>query len=325
MKRILLSLLILLTACQAAPLPQATGRLQIILGEPDTRADISTEAEKRIWDAQFLIFDRQGTLCCWQRTAFPEGTQDYSTELKVPTGWVEVWVITNLSAGLQGIANINALMDKYFLLTDNALVSGDDGGLVMAGNATAVYVRESASNTCRIPVRRLVARVHVGSVQNALPAGRAIGSPTLQLSNIAADRTLDPGTFPSRWCNKLLDKGGDLTAQAPVTGATIETGTTWNADARLYAFPNPVTDDTTGGSIFTPRKTRLVFSCTLGDTRFYYPITLDDLEENTSYRVDLTIRRPGSADPDTPVESDAFRFTVEPEPWRTPVSYSENL
>lgn len=63
----------------------------------------------------------------------------------------------------------------------------------------------------------------------------------------------------------------------------------------------------------------------LGDIRCYYPLTLDRLEENKSYRVDLTLQRPGSADPDIPVESGAFRFTVVPEDWNAPISYEENL
>jgi hypothetical protein len=186
-------------------------------------------------------------------------------------------------------------------------------------------VKAAETASCRIDVRRLVARVHVGSVRNALPAGRAIGEPTLQLSNIVADRTLEGGSTPSRWCNKLLDKGGDLPAQAPVTGGSIGAGAVWNCEARLYAFPNPVTQDRTGGTSFSPRKTRLVFSCLLGDTRYYYPVTLEDLEENKSYRVDLVIGRPGSSDPDIPVESETCRFSIVPEPWEDAIAYEENL
>ena len=44
-----------------------------------------------------------------------------------------------------------------------------------------------------------------------------------------------------------------------------------------------------------------------------------------SYGVSLTLQRPGSDDPDKPVESGAYRFTVDPEPWGNPVTYTENL
>ena len=325
MNRLLLPILLLMTACTAERPPLKTGRLNIVLGSPETRAAASTEAEKRIWNAQFLLFDRRGTLCYWHKTVFPEGTAAYSTELTVPTGQVDIWVIANLTEDLRGIPDFNTLSAKKFLLTDNALVNGADGGLVMAGSAGNVLVRESGTTSCFIQVKRLVARVHVGSIHNALPAGRTIASPTLQLSNIAADRTLDSGSMPSRWCNKLLDRGSDLAAQAPFTGGNIAPGADWNCDARLYAYPNPITEDHLGGSVFTPRKTRLVFSCMLGDIRCYYPLTLDRLEENKSYRVDLTLQRPGSADPDIPVESGTFRFTVVPEDWNAPISYEENL
>lgn len=327
MNRLLIPLLLLsLCACgtESSPIPE-TGHIQIVIGTMETRSPIATAAEESIRDAQFLVFDRLGNLCAWQRTTYPEGTDDYMADLRVPAGTLDIWVVTNLSASLQETPDVSSLLSRTLLLTDNALVAGGTEGLVMTGCATSIHVEAAETASCRIDVRRLVARVHIGSVRNALPSGRAIGEPALQLSNVVADRTLEGGSTPSRWCNKLLDKGGDLPAQAPVTGGSIGSGAVWNCDARLYAFPNPVTQDRIGGTSFTPRKTRLVFSCLLGDIRFYYPVTLEDLEENKSYRVDLIIGRPGSSDPDIPVETETCRFSIVPEPWEDAIAYEENL
>lgn len=328
MKRIpFLLLLLALPACRTEmPVPDpATGRLAVTLGTAATRSAAATEAEKRIWDAQFLLFDQRGDCCFWQRVAFPEPMETYRADLTVPAGLHDIWVVTNLAASLQDIPDVQSLLGQPILLTDNALVTGGETGLVMAGSVSRIPIGDNGTTGCRIDVRRLVSRVHVGSIRNALPGGVSVGNPVLQLSNIVADRNLEGTAAPSRWCNKLLDKGSDMTAQAPVSGTAIAPGATWECDARLYAFPNPVTQDVTGGSSFSPRKTRLVLRCEIEGTRCYYPVTLDLFEENTSYGVSLTLQRPGSDDPDKPVESGAYRFTVDPEPWGTPVTYTENL
>ena len=324
MKRILI-LLMAVTACTRVPAPEQSGRILVSLAPPQTRAGETPAAEKRIWSAQFLVFDQMGTLCAWQQTTFPETTETYLAELTVPTGLKRIHVITNLAAPLNDIPDEAALFNRTFLLTENALVTGGDGGLIMAGASDPLLVTGTETLSCRIHVSRLVARVRVGTVRNRLPAGRQLSDVSLQLSNVPADRTLEGGNMPTLWCNKLLDKGGDLDAQAPVTGDIIASGGQWNCNASLFSFPNPVSDDCLGGDRFTPRKTRLVFSCTIGNTRYHYPVTLEELEQNTSYQVDLTLLRPGSTDPDVPVETGDIRFSIEPLPWGNAVHSTETL
>lgn len=324
MKRSMIPLLMLLAACTGAPVPTPeTGCLQVNLADPDTRS-AATDAEKRIGQAQFLLFDAEGMLCFYQQTFFPQTESAYRVDLRVPTGEKTLCVVANLERSLQDTPDLNALEATHFLLNENALVSGRGEGLVMAGRLGRIDIRKGQTASCQVFLSRLVARVRVGSVTNGLPEGVRIEAPVLQLSNVAADRNLAGSEPPSLWCNKLLRAGSDVPGQAPVEGPAIACGETWACDACLYAFPNPTGSDAYGGS-FTPRKTRLVLSCRIDGLPCYYPVTLESLAENTSYQVDLTLRRPGSEDPDRPVESGAFRFHIVPEAWQTPVSYPETL
>ena len=80
-----------------------------------------------------------------------------------------------------------------------------------------------------------------------------------------------------------------------------------------------------GNALGTGAAMQSLLRTRVGNFTLEEALTLDRLEENKSYRVDLTLQRPGSADPDIPVESGTFRFTVVPEDWNAPISYEENL
>ena len=204
MKRFLYPMILMLAACSAEPasLPEE-GRLTVSLSGAPTRS-AATDAEKRIWNAQFLLFDERGALCCWQRTLFPQAEEMYRADLTVPTGRKQVWVVTNLERSLQDVGSVGELLEETLLLTDNALFAGGTEGLVMAGNEGPVEIRAGQTAACRIDVHRLVARVHVGTVENALPGGTAVGAPVLRLSNVVADRSVSASYRASMSSSELL-------------------------------------------------------------------------------------------------------------------------
>lgn len=90
--------------------------------------------------------------------------------------------------------------------------------------------------------------------------------------------------------------------------------TTYSVKHHFYGYPNPVATDANAGS-WTPRKTRLVVEATLGGEVCYYPVTLDKMQRNTEYIINLTVTRLGSPDPDTPVTTGEASFTVEVKDW----------
>ena len=61
--------------------------------------------------------------------------------------------------------------------------------------------------------------------------------------------------------------------------------------------------------------TRLVVEATLDGRKYYYPVTMPKMESNKSYEIsELKITRPGSDDPDKPIEivDQDFKITVNP-------------
>lgn len=63
----------------------------------------------------------------------------------------------------------------------------------------------------------------------------------------------------------------------------------------FHCYPNP-----SDGSEFGRPVTRLVIEGKLRGVTYYYPIDLPGLEANVQYRMDVTLTRAGTTDPDTP-------------------------
>ena len=62
----------------------------------------------------------------------------------------------------------------------------------------------------------------------------------------------------------------------------------------------------------------------------YYPVTLHDedgggLESNRQYRVRLTVNRPGSDNPNHPVEFDVVSGVIDVADWESGAEYTETI
>ena len=118
-----------------------------------------------------------------------------------------------------------------------------------------------------------------------------------------------------------------------VSGVVLDYGKTYNTVHSLYSFPNDCKPDT--APVWSPRATRLVIEASYDDGAvahdFYYPITLYNestrkgLEANKQYKVNLTIRRPGSDSPDKPVEFDAVTGSIHVASWENGEGYTETI
>ena len=61
--------------------------------------------------------------------------------------------------------------------------------------------------------------------------------------------------------------------------------------------------------------TRVVIEGELNGITYYYPIAVPELERNNCYSLDITIKRPGSLDPDSDVEKGTLLATVSVLDW----------
>jgi hypothetical protein len=292
--------------------------------------------ETAVNKVQVLVFDSSGAL----NSYVDAGAKTSDISIGTTSGNKTVWAVVN-GPDLKSIKTLSALQSKAVDLGDNSTMNAS--GFVMAGSA-AVTVG-SGTAAASISVRRFAARVALAKVTNSLPTSYgALTVNSITLINVAGNQNLAGDAAVSTWYNKMGRKDGatssghiidgsthaashpDLTFRSAgnsvANGATLSPGTPY----LFYTFPNPSTADASGwAASYTPRKTRLVVSATIGGTKYHYPITIDSPKRNTSYTVELTITGLGSTDPDKPVEKGSITASVSVEGWASGAVYSETL
>jgi hypothetical protein len=68
-----------------------------------------------------------------------------------------------------------------------------------------------------------------------------------------------------------------------------------------------------------------VLEARIGQDRYYYPVSIPDVERNTAYEVHLTVTRPGSSSPDVPVDVEAVSVTVNVVDWTDADDINETI
>lgn len=91
-------------------------------------------------------------------------------------------------------------------------------------------------------------------------------------------------------------------------------------DATFLCYPNTPEEDSPGSPF-----TRLVIEGTVDSHTYYWPITVNasgGVERGCRYIYDVSIRRIGVTDPDTPVEPTGIEFEMNIRPWHEKEEYS---
>lgn len=226
---------------------------------------------------------------------------------------------TNGERTVYALANapdMSTISSKSALLASRSNLNNYPGyGFEMIGSKD-ITLPQTSSVT--IDVSRIVSRIVLKQVT------RNFTSPALAdlefkidevyILNVAGDINYGLDGEPESWHNAGRYDGTlpDITYDDADAG--IVNGDYWSLNYRYYAYPND-SDDSTEED-WCPRRTRLVLKTTLGDQIYYYPITLPELEPNKSYEIEnLTITRPGSDNPDTPVTFQDATFEINVLPW----------
>ena len=127
-------------------------------------------------------------------------------------------------------------------------------------------------------------------------------------------RPFAPEDPPSSWLNAgRLDEAGTAALAHPETvlqTLTASLGGRIYPSAGFYCYPNP-----SDGSEFGSPVTRLVIEGKLRGTTYYYPIDLPGLQADVQYRMDVTLTRAGTTDPDTPAASGSIRLESQVLDW----------
>lgn len=311
----------------------------------------SLDDESRVRNVQIFVFrsDNGGILDASAAAGFDQPL-DYSSvsgsgpslNLTCTTGEREIWAVVNGASDLVSSGAVGS-RDELLLQT-SALSENSSDGLFMIGSVEQTLA--AGSSSVEIPVRRVCASVILESVTNAMeaPAYRKPGSFRLKdvyLMNVPAridyGLSISPSSLgASDWYAKL-GKEADPAKSALILDESaphvLDYNNTYKTVHSFYAYPNDCPPSTDAN--WSPRATVLVLEAEFdvdGVTYdCYYPVTLykedegTGLEGNRQYRVRLTIKRPGSDNPNEPVEFDRLSGVIEVVDWEDGAEYTETI
>lgn len=240
-------------------------------------------------------------------------------EVQTTTGGKMIYAVANSHrANWKGVNTRTLFEQQTALLAQENLKS-----FIMAGGTEA---RLQIASTVSFTIKRLVARVQVNSIKTAFKDGPYEGMELKDvkayLLNAQAEKVIFDGSGNNL---KVYNKGkavaGDSQA-CVMNGGIYENLGTDISDAGyrvphyFYCFENGCTEETDENKF-----TRVVIEGELNGTVYYYPIKLSEVKRNCCYSIDVTIKRPGSTDPDSDVEKGTLSATVSVKDWE-PLSES---
>ena len=324
--------------------------LTVRLGAPQTKVAAQTESdEKMIRNVQVFVFragsgSDAGNLEIAASAGFDKeldasaGRYDGLT-LKCSTGEREIWAVVNDSRDRSTGADAVATREELLAQTHD-LADARTDKLLMVGTCGVRTLREGKEEI-QVEVQRMVASVVLESVKNdfSSPAYQKSGSFRVEncyLLNVPGQVAFggmkDAAALPAgAWYAK---GGAEASACSPgviydaVEPKTLEYGATDATPHAFYAYPNPCAPGE--DAAWSPRATLLVLEASLFNghdwVKYYYPVVLGGgLVSNRQYRINLTIHRPGSLDPNVPVRFDDVTSVVKVSNWDTGDNYNQDI
>ena len=202
------------------------------------------------------------------------------------------------------IRSYTSLKDRTIRLAEE-----DPAAPILVGIAD---LPEGNRRSCRVTLRPMLARITLRSLACDF-TGRSYAGERLQdvraYLTYAVDvcHPFDPEAVPASWVNagKLDGSGTEALSHpeavfrdiAPSVGGRIY------PSLDFFCYPNPA-----DGTQFGQPVTRLVIEGKLRGTTYYYPIDLPGLEADVQYRLDVTLTRAGTTDPDIPAAAGTIQL-----------------
>ncbi len=280
-----------------------------ILSTAYTKAGASDVKEADIKNTQIFVFRNDGSLDAYK-------SADAASDITVSctTGEKEIYALVNAPAEAS-VTSKSELLAKTSLLTDN-----NTDGLVMIGKLTA---KLEAAGSFNIPVRRIVAKLSINQI-SANFTSEAYKNMSFKINSIYAINAVGDINYgldaePTEWINKtaFCDTDAKVLLYQNTNDKEVTSDSPFDTPACFYVYPNKTEQDSQAEE-FCPRFTRIVVETTLGDKKYYYPISIPGIESNKTYTItNLTVTRPGSVSPDVPVTSYECTFSVTIVDWET--------
>ena len=206
-----------------------------------------------------------------------------------------------------GIRSLDSLADLPFRLEDEN------------PDAPMLYGVSKAGSMGTVILRPMLAKITLRSIACDF-SGRSYAGERLQdvrayLTNVRQEcRPFAPEDTPAAWLNAgRLNEAETAALSHPETvfrDLTPSLGGRIRPEAHFYGYPNP-----SDGTQFGSPVTRLVIEGKLRGVTYYYPIDLPGLEADVQYRLDVTLTRAGTTDPDTPAVAGSIRLESQVLDW----------
>lgn len=289
--------------------------VQISVPSTDTKITGSVN-EAAVSNYQVFLYDDAGVL----ESYVQKSTSDISLECTV--GSKTVVVLVNAPAINDG-TTLSGLTSRKSLLSDNSA-----GDFVMTGMVTETITKSMTSLT--VQVSRLVSKVKLSKleVDFEMPQyqSQEFKVSSVYLINVPADRNYFSSSAPSVWYHKMAYTSSDACALIydNMDGVNVSSSTPYQTQNTFYCYPNPESGDSFS-TTWSARHTRLVVEGTLNGTRYYYPVTLPQMESNKIYDVSLKITRPGATKPDAEVDKFAVGVSISVKNWETGATVVEEI
>ena len=336
----------------------AAGEVMLSVNFDAPATKVSTQSvsnEKAIQNVQVFVFRAgsgadAGNLEIAASAGFDQalgvtsGTYNGMT-LKCSAGQREVWAVVNDSE--DRTAGVGAVTTKAeFLALTHELQRSTSTKLLMIGHsgtdASPAVMLHEGQEEIGISVHRLAASVILESVKNdfSSPAYQKADMFRLEscyLINVPGridfGETSEPSALPTEhWYARLAAETASPKADLiydSLSGQIVNPGKPYTVPHTFYTYPNncAVSEDAS----WCARATLLVLEASIkypsGWVKYYYPVQLGagPLQSNKQYRVNLTIHRPGSLDPNRPVTFDDVTPVIRVTDWETGDSYDREI
>lgn len=263
-------------------------------------------------------------------------------QLNCTVGSRDVWVIVNAATDFCSDGSIKTKSD---LLAKTASLSDlSANSLLMTGDTTIEL--KPGNSLANVTVRRLCAKVVLESVTNNMESVAYQGADCFRIKDVYltnvpaiidynASRKAADLNEASWYAKKQKESDPNkykliLDTQSPVT---LDYNDSYDTKHTFYTFPNECASNEE--DTWSPRATRLVVEAEFYDGSTYhtcyYPITLYNEEDsigiqrNHQYTVKLTVKRPGSDNPDKKVVFETVSGSITVADWETGYSYEETI
>ncbi len=252
------------------------------------------EEENRINSVQLYIFNSEGEYI----QKITGNSSEY--ELTIPGGRCTLCCFVNTPE----LPARPSSAEELFL-SESYLWNNNRESFQMTGTA---IVDVDSDMELEILLRRIVAKVQCiirRDFGNSHLANMAFTIQRIYLTNVAGKNNYaltamqgDEGL----WYNKMeyLENSCDNLICGSFIKKPLAENDSLLIGESLYPYPNS-SEDCFDRTTWSARKTRLVIEATLGETLWYYPITLEKTAANTHYLYDITITREGVSHPEEPV------------------------